>query len=54
MKFDPNINKSFEAQFEAGWEKQGMKERKAFWKRVIILFLTLFPFSLILGFIFVL
>ena len=48
------IDKSFEAQFEAGWEEQRKKERKIFWTRIILPFIALFPFSLILGFIFIL
>ena len=48
------IDKSFEARFEAGWEKQRRKDRKAFLVRTILLFIALFPFSLILGFVFIL
>ena len=47
-------DKSFEARFAVGWEEQGKKERKIFWKRIILSFIALFPFSLILGFVFIL
>jgi len=48
------IDKSFETQFGTGWEEQRKKERKIFWTRIILPFIALFPFSLILGFIFIL
>ena len=47
-------DKSFEAQFGAGWEEQRKKERKAFWTRIILLIFALFPFSLIIGLVFIL
>jgi hypothetical protein len=47
-------NKSFEDRFGAGWEKERRKKREALRKHEILLFLTLFSFFLILGFIFVL
>ena len=46
-------NKSFEAQFGKGWDEQRKKEKLNFRIRVI-LFIALFPFSLILGLVFIL
>ena len=49
-------DKNFEDRFAVGWEegeKMLIHKNRKFWKRAILLFFTLFPFSLILGFIFV-
>ena len=47
-------DKSFEAQFEAGWEEQRKKEKLNFRIRVVLLIFALFPFSLIIGLVFIL
>ena len=47
-------DKSFEAQFGAGWEEQRKKEKLNFRIRVILLIFALFPFSLIIGLVFIL
>ena len=47
-------DKSFESQFKIGWDEEREKEKKNFRMRVILLIFTLFPFSLIIGLVFIL
>ena len=47
-------DKSFESKFGTGWDEQRKKEKLNFRIRVILLIFALFPFSLILGLVFIL
>ena len=47
-------DKSFESQFKTGWNQQRKKEKLNFRMRVILLIFALFPFSLIIGLVFIL